>query len=105
MYSRRRTEDEWRELVADFGASSLTQEMFARKKGLKVGTFRSWVYRIRRAAKEPRFLELTESTASAQEKRGSRTTLLVGEVRVEFSERPEADYVVALLRGLDEASP
>jgi len=105
MYSRRRTEDEWRELVANFDASGLTQEVFARKKGLKVGTFRSWVYKIRRASKEPRFVELVKSTASAEEKHASRTTLLVGDVRVEFSERPEAEYVLALLRGLDEVTP
>lgn len=93
--------------MADVDASSLIQELFARKRkqGLKVGTFRSWVYRVRRASKEPRFLERTKSTASAEDKHGSRTMLLVGNVRVEFSERPEAEYVVALLRGLDGASP
>lgn len=45
MYSRRRTtEEEWRELVADFDLSCLTEELFARKKkGRKVGTSRSRV--------------------------------------------------------------
>ncbi len=105
MYSRRRTEAEWREVVADFDASGLTQEVFARRKGLKVGTFRSWVYKIRGASKEPRFVELVKSTPGVETKHGPKTTLLVGEVRVEFAERPEAEYVVALLRGLDEATP
>jgi hypothetical protein len=105
MYSRRRTEDEWREVVADFDASGLTQELFARKKGLKVGTFRSWVYKIRGASKEPRFVELVKSTPGGETEHVSRTTLLVGEVRVEFAERPEVEYVVALLRGLGEATP
>ena len=104
MYSRRRTEDEWRELVAEFDLSGLTQDVFARKKGLKVGTFRSWVYRIRGALKEPRFVELVKSTPGVEKQHASRTTLLVGEVRVEFAERPEAEYVVALLRGLDGVS-
>lgn len=104
MYSQRRTEDEWRELVADFDASGLTQEVFARKKGLKVGTFRSWIYKIRGAVKTPRFVELVKATSSAKEQHASRTTLLVGEARVEFAERPEPEYVVALLRGLGEVS-
>lgn len=67
MDSGRRSENEWRELVADVDESSLTQELFAqkRKKGLKVGTFRSWLYRVRWASKEPRFLEPTNSMAGA----------------------------------------
>ena len=104
MYSRRRGEDEWREIVAEFDASGLTQEVFARKRRLNVGTFRSWIYRIRGALNKPRFVEVVKATTSVEDTLAPKTTLLVGDARVEFGERPEAEYVVALLRGLAEVT-
>jgi len=44
----RRSRDEWAELVEEHESSGETQEEFCAARGLVVGSFRGWLYRLRR---------------------------------------------------------
>lgn len=50
-------------MVAEYERSRLTQEAFAKQRGIKVGTLRQWLYRRERTkaggAKEPTFQEVS----------------------------------------------
>lgn len=58
----RKTHKEWKTLVSEYETSGVSQAVFATKHGLNVGTFQSWLYRIRKetaAVSEPTFIEIT----------------------------------------------
>lgn len=44
----RRAREIWVSIIRQFEGSGLTQEEFAEKRGLPVGTLRSWIYKLRR---------------------------------------------------------
>ena len=46
----RRGRTEWAALINEFEASSETQVAFCKRKGLVVGSFRGWRYRLQREA-------------------------------------------------------
>jgi len=43
----RRSRGEWSDIVAEFERSSETHERFCDRRGLNVGSFRGWLYRLR----------------------------------------------------------
>jgi transposase-like protein len=57
--------ERWRELVAEYEGSGLTQGEFARRQGIKYPTFVAWLGRIRRGAglAAPRFAEVRLAAA------------------------------------------
>lgn len=53
MPQRRRNRAEWEQLVDEFETSYESAPSFARSHQLRVSTFRSWLYRIRREREQP----------------------------------------------------
>ena len=45
----RRAREIWINTVGHFKKSGLTQDAYARQRGIPVGTLRAWIYRLRRA--------------------------------------------------------
>ena len=96
---RRRTAEERREIVAEFRGSGLTQEAFARRRRLSVGTLRSWIYRDDEALeeREDRFVEISASSLPA----GPEVVLRVGDqVVLELGDLPSPGYLAELARML-----
>jgi len=95
---RRRTAEERRAIVAEYRSSGLTQEAFARRHRIPVGTLRSWIYRDEdvQEARQDRFVEISGPVAA-----GPEIVLRVGEqVVLELAELPAPEYVVELVRAL-----
>ena len=96
---RRRTPEERREIVAEFRDSGLTQEAFARRRRISVGTLRSWIYRDAEVeeGREDRFVEISGPVVSA----GPEVVLRVGEeVVLELAELPAPEYLAQLTKAL-----
>ena len=94
---------EWARVVASFEKTGLTQAEFCAMRGLNVGTFRSWVYRLRneqgRKEGRPRLVELV---AAPERTEDSACVVRVGATEVRFAARPEVEYLGALLRTVEE---
>lgn len=103
MSTARRSKQQWRELVAEFEASGLGQQAFAQRKRVKLGTFRSWLYRLRKERASPRFVEVVPGPRVAASSRAS-VAIVIGRARVEFTEQPSVDYLVEFVRGVDGAA-
>jgi len=96
---RRRTAEERREIVAEFRNSGLTQEAFARRRRISVGTLRSWIYRDEEIKEErqDRFVEISGRVVAA----GPEVVLRIGDqVAVELSELPAPEYLIELSKRL-----
>ena len=94
----------WEQEVGRFEGSGLRHEEFCRQRGLRLTSFRSWLYRLREeeasrpampAAPLARFVEVVEATPS-----GSPVGCLlrVGGVELQLTSLPSAAYVVELAR-------
>ena len=94
---KRRTKEQWRELIGEFEMAGLTQVEFARLYGVNVGTFRVWLHRLRRAqALAPvRFAEVSVSHAS--EKAPPCRLELPGDVVVLLGSAPEPRWLAELV--------
>jgi hypothetical protein len=45
----RRSRDQWAEIVEEFESSGQSHESFCAQQRLNVGSFRGWLYRLRKA--------------------------------------------------------
>ncbi len=99
--------ESWVAIVAEFERSELTQEGFARRRGIPVTTLRTWIYKLRRERKASVSLvpvRVVASTAPAA--RGA--TAASGEIEIELktgvrlrlSTAVDPDYVAALAQRL-----
>lgn len=97
---RRRTRDQWRELVEEYEGAGLTQEEFARSYGVKLGTFRTWLYRFRRARVSPpvRFAEVMVPGGSEDDVRFRLE--LPGDVVLVLGSAPEPRWLAELIAEL-----
>lgn len=91
----------WERAVREFEASELTHREFARKKGVGIGTLRSWIYRLRRetgGSPSPgasvRIVPVTVRPASVAS--GEWLELAVGEVVLRFCAGTDAAYIAEL---------
>jgi hypothetical protein len=88
--------------VREFEGSGQTHNGFCLSRRLDVGTFRRWLYRLRREGSSRRkgpvlqFLPLVPSSTSSGPVR-----VRVGEVELSFAELPTATYLAELLRLMD----
>jgi hypothetical protein len=87
----------WERAVRKFEASELTQEAFCEAQGLTVGTFRSWLYRLRRerGAGMPAFVEVVASKESFARQ---ACVVRIGGAELRFESLPDVQYLGALLR-------
>ncbi len=88
-------------LVAAYRASGLTQAEFAERRGIKVSTLQSWLYRRERRAgnrdgQPVTFLEVR----AANRRTTGHVVLVVGDVRIELEALPPPAYLAELYRGL-----
>jgi hypothetical protein len=86
--------------VGDFEQSSLTQRAFCEARSLEWGTFRYWLYQVRREAtghQSVRFVPLVASEAASQ----SSCRVRCGDVELSFADLPEPGYLAELLRLMD----
>jgi hypothetical protein len=99
---------EWLRVAEEYEASGLTQREFAGRRGLRLSTLQSWVYRRRRqerAAAAPPVRLLPVQVSSGP---GPATTplelALPGGVRVRFGPDADVDYVARLVAALERAA-
>jgi len=66
--TKKRSRSDWMQIVAEYeqAAGQETQEAFARRNQLNVGTFRYWLYKAREVAKSEhvRFVELAAAPSA-----------------------------------------
>ena len=103
MSTPRLSKQQWRDLVAEFEQGGRSQQAFARRRQVKLGTFRRWLYKIRKEQTSPRFVEVVADPRTDTSSRAS-VAIVVGRTRVEFTEHPPVDYLVELVRGVDGAA-
>ena len=87
-------------MVGEFERRSLTQREFCDARRLELGTFRYWLYQLRRedeASAAPRFVPLVASNSPLP---GS-CRIRVGQAELSFSTLPEPKYLAELLRLMD----
>ena len=88
----------WAGVIAEFERSGQSHDRFCEKRKLNVGTFRSWLYRLRAEAsvEAPRFVEVTAAPATAS----TRCIVRVGGAEIEFAPPPSAEYLAELVSAL-----
>jgi len=101
--AKRRGREFWAGVVAEYEGSGQSHDGFCLSRGLEVGTFRRWLYRLRREGSGSRrkgpvlqFLPLVPSSASS-----GPVSVRVGQVELSFVELPTATYLAELLRLMD----
>jgi hypothetical protein len=87
----------WQSAVNKFDKSELSQEAFCEAHGLTLGTFRSWLYRLRREGERstPKFVEVSVADKSAS---SQACVVIIGKAELRFESVPDAVYLGALLR-------
>lgn len=87
----------WQRAVDRFERQALAQEAFCAAHDLNAGTFRSWLYRLRREAQTPEaaFVEVVSSMESGAV---FACVVRIGSAELQFGERPDAVYLGAVLR-------
>jgi transposase-like protein len=97
----------WVTTVGEFERSGLTQESFARQRGIPVTTLRTWIYKLRRERKASVSLVPVRVVAStAPMARGATAATVEIEielktgVRLRLSTAVDLDYVTALAQRL-----
>ena len=86
----------WQRVVRKFDKSGLSQEAFCEVHGLSVGTFRSWLYRLRResGSSAPKFVEVIASKSRPSH----ACVVAIGKAELRFESMPDVEYLGALLR-------
>jgi len=92
----RSSRDTWQRRVAACERSSLTHAEFARTRGVKVRTLRSWIYRLRRETPEARLLpvRVTDGTCAGVE------IVLPSGIIIRLASGTPADEAAAFVRAL-----
>jgi hypothetical protein len=106
---KRAEKPEWLRVAEEFEASGLTQREFAGRRGLRLSTVQSWVYRRRRqvstGAEPPvRLLPVQVSSAPVASEDASVEVALTGGMRVRFSPGTDVDYVARLVATLGRSA-
>ncbi len=98
----RRSREYWTEVVTEFERGSLKQQEFCEQRGLEAGTFRHWLYRIRKETNgqstgQGHFVTVRPTMAALN----GACQLRVGAVTLSLMELPPVKYVVELARLMD----
>ncbi|RMG11286.1 MAG: hypothetical protein D6729_18220 [Deltaproteobacteria bacterium] len=103
----RRDRQAWEEIVEAYEASGLSQEAFSGQRGLPPSSLRYWLSKLRQersqstVAAAARFIEVSRQE---RRRRGAASSGVVlracGGIVLEFSEVPEMDTLVELVRAL-----
>jgi len=103
----RRSREEWSQVIVAFERSGQSHEAFCAQQHINVGSFRSWLYRLRRgtargkvARSATRLLPVRVSAASAAVNDAVAIELEFGGVRLRVPDRVDPHYVAALVAAL-----
>lgn len=100
--SHRRGRAYWSGLVAEFESAPCLHADFCRRHELNIGTFRSWLYKLRDEPEDlnssPGFIELVLNRH--QMSKTSACSLVVGKVELRFEGLPSPEYLAELLRNV-----
>jgi hypothetical protein len=97
----RKGREYWQGLVSEFEAAPCRHGEFAARHGVRVDTFRQWLYRVRAQQTSgviglaPKFIEV--GVAGSKRIAGGGCTVLAGQVEVRFEQTPSAQYLGDLL--------
>ncbi len=105
---KRAEKPEWLRIAEEFEASELTQREFAGRRGLRLSTLQSWVYRRRRqesAVVEPpvRLVPVQVGSAPVSDEVALEVVLPRG-VRVQVTSGTDVDYVARLVAALERGA-
>ena len=101
----RRNREAWQAIVAEYRASGLTAQVFARRQRINVGTLRWWCTQLRKEAPAKanvpvRFVPVRQIEAV----RAPRLVEVhVNDVAMRFEAGTDVEYLTALIRGLGGA--
>ncbi len=98
----RRSRDTWKRLVVELERSGLTREQFARRRGLNLGNFTFWYYKLRAEARANPPTQAIQFVPVRVTRPDSGEGLDVFEARIRelalrFRVGADVDYVSALL--------
>jgi hypothetical protein len=100
----RRVWSEWASIIGEYERSGESHEAFCSGRGLNVGTFRAWLYRLRKASPLPEVallpVELAKSAAPLTRALAPQATdviVALGVVEVRFAVGTDVQYVGALV--------
>ncbi|MBU8901062.1 IS66 family insertion sequence hypothetical protein [Corallococcus sp. H22C18031201] len=95
--------EEWFQVAEEFEASGLTQKEFSVRRGVRLSTLQSWVYRRRRQRSSragPVRLLPVEVASTTQASAAMLEVVLPGGARLRFSPGTDVGYVARLLTAL-----
>ena len=94
---KKRSREEWAELVSEYerGSGNETQASFSRRQGVRVASFRYWLYKLRAPVEEPavRFVELTARTEEPRRSASVEVELENGRCLVRFGGGADAAFI------------
>jgi hypothetical protein len=103
----RRSREEWSQVVGAFERSGQSHEAFCAQQHINVGSFRGWLYRLRRgttrgkaARSATRLLPVRVSASGAAVNDAIVIDLEFGGVRLRVPDRVDPHYVAALVAAL-----
>jgi hypothetical protein len=103
----RRSREEWSQVVEAFERSGQSHEAFCAQHHINVGSFRGWLYRLRRGAARgkvarsaTRLLPVRVSASGATPDDAVVIELAFGGVRLRVPDRVDPHYVAALVAAL-----
>ena len=99
----RKSSSQWSAIIATFQRSGESHRGFCAKRGLEVGTFRTWLYKLRRAAENVEAsapillpIEITPSLPA----REPELVIAVAGVELRFAASTDPSYVAGLVAEL-----
>jgi hypothetical protein len=108
MHARKR-QQEWRGIIRAFEQSGQTHQAFCAGRRLNLGSFRGWLYRIRReTTADVRLVPVEVSgwsapvdvASAARANAAAPIVLVVGDVELRITAGSDPAYVAALVREL-----
>jgi hypothetical protein len=104
----RRTREIWKNLIEQYERSGLGQEEYAAKRGIPVGTLRSWIYRLKRERLEQeaailpvRVIASTAPTARAPGAASAAIEVVLPDgVRVRFASSTASEVIAEVVTRL-----
>ena len=102
----RKSRSEWSEIIGAFERSGQSHEEFCTKQRLNLGSFRGWLYRLRKAAApEVALVPVTLTEAARSPSRsvcglGAEIVVAVSDVSVRVVPGTDAAYVATLVAEL-----
>jgi hypothetical protein len=98
---------DWLRLLEEYEQTELTQAAFVEQKGVKLATFRYWLYKERNKKAEPSatFVEVALPSVPFSVETASVVLDFAQDLRLRFSSLPSPSYLASLLQALAGGKP